>query len=279
MQSFGISANLARTKTSGPAKKVKILKVFVRIRAFLKHAQWLATGWSLCEEMADEVGAHQKFGQLRAKDCTLCSSFGNVASSNRAFTDEARWQLVSAAVAWCVSLLERALGTHHFAIPARHWVDGPHLLILHMIGHSECKCCGLKTTIAHFLRANQGRADPVDECQVMARVVQEQALNLMSFPPAGPAAKRLRVATTADPSFDFPCAWIAQKLMTSPLSKSPTKLSTGNREPCALFNSYLVKMQKSNPWRPPLTNLVMSKFAMAMVKPLSRNSQGNSDSG
>ena len=114
-QSFGISANLARTKTSGPAKKVEILKVFVSIRAFLTHAQWLATGWSLCEEMADEVGAHRKFGQLHAKDCTLCSGFGNVASSNRALADEARWQLVSAAVAWCVSLLERALGTHHFA--------------------------------------------------------------------------------------------------------------------------------------------------------------------
>lgn len=108
MQSFGISADLARTKTSGPAKKVKILKVFVSIRVFLKHAQWLATGWSLCEEMADEVGAHKKFGQLHTKDCTLCSSFGNVAS--------ARWQLVSAAVAWCLPLLERALGTHHFAI-------------------------------------------------------------------------------------------------------------------------------------------------------------------
>ena len=124
MQSFGISADLARTQTSGPAKKVKILKVFVSIRAFLKHAQWLATGCSLWEEMADEVGAHKKFGQLHAKDGTLlhakdgtlCRSFGNVASSNRAFTDEARWQLVSAAVAWCLSLLERALGTHHFAI-------------------------------------------------------------------------------------------------------------------------------------------------------------------
>ena len=116
MESFGISADLARTKTSSPAKKVKILKVFVRIRAFLKHAQWLATGWSLWEEMADEVGAHKKFGQLHAKDGTLCSSFGNVASSNRAFTDEAGWHLVSAAVAWCLSLLERALGTYHFAI-------------------------------------------------------------------------------------------------------------------------------------------------------------------
>ena len=177
-------------------------------------------------------------------------------------------------------------------ISARHWVDGPHLLILHMIGHSECKCCGLKTTIAHCLRANQGRADPVDECQVMARVVQEQVLNLMSFPPAGPAAKRLRgsldgenvadiaaLATTTDPSPDFPWSWTAQKLMTLPLSKSSTKLSTGNGEPRALFNSYLVKMQKSNPWRPPLMNLVMSKFAMARVKPLSRNRQGNSDSG
>ena len=60
MESLGIRADLARTKTSGPGKKVKILKVFVSIRAFLKDAQWLATGSSLWEDMADEVGNRRR---------------------------------------------------------------------------------------------------------------------------------------------------------------------------------------------------------------------------
>lgn len=267
LESFGISADLARTKTSGPGKKVKLLKVFVSVGAFLKHAQWLPTGWSLWEDMADEVGNRRRdfFLLVPTRSLESCArkmaNYAAASAMSQALTEhllvkqDGVWsQLLLPGVSLCWS-------EHSERVTLRSWARTAD------VPEDICKTLGRWTPstdqtydrsirmqvlraqdhIAQFLRANQGRADPVDECQVMARVaeqmadlsyddrmIQEQVLILMSFPPAGPAAKRLRwslegevaaavtaSAPTADPSSEESDAELKQDKGSDPHTRVP----------------------------------------------------------
>ena len=50
----GLTAVLTRTKTSGPGKKVTLLRIFVSSRAWIKRDLWLSTGFEIWQDMSKE---------------------------------------------------------------------------------------------------------------------------------------------------------------------------------------------------------------------------------
>ena len=60
LESYGLSADLVRTKTTGPGKKVKLVKVFVSKAAYLQESSWLQVGWDLWKQMSTEAAIEHR---------------------------------------------------------------------------------------------------------------------------------------------------------------------------------------------------------------------------
>ena len=56
MEDHGLSGVLAVTKTTGPGKKVALLKMFISREAWLIDGRWLEEGWAIWEAMSAEKG-------------------------------------------------------------------------------------------------------------------------------------------------------------------------------------------------------------------------------
>ena len=56
----GWSADLDRTKTTGPGKRVNLVKVFVSKHAYLKGREWLRVGWKLWEQLGFEASLERR---------------------------------------------------------------------------------------------------------------------------------------------------------------------------------------------------------------------------
>ena len=53
---FGITAVLNKTKTSGPGKKVPLLRIWVNSECYVKDQTWISTGFELWMKMSMEAG-------------------------------------------------------------------------------------------------------------------------------------------------------------------------------------------------------------------------------
>ena len=53
-------ADLDRTKTTGPGKRVNLVKVFVSKHAYLKEREWLRVGWKLWEQLGFEASLERR---------------------------------------------------------------------------------------------------------------------------------------------------------------------------------------------------------------------------
>ena len=53
---FALIANLTRTKTSGPGKRISVLKLIVSADVFIEERDWLETGWRIWEDLSEEAG-------------------------------------------------------------------------------------------------------------------------------------------------------------------------------------------------------------------------------
>ena len=53
---YGLVCDLKRTKTTGPGKKVTVVKVFISHYAYVVEKGWLEKGWSIWKKMATENG-------------------------------------------------------------------------------------------------------------------------------------------------------------------------------------------------------------------------------
>ena len=60
LDGFALVANLTRTKTSGPGKKVTVLKLIIGARVYIEEAERLETGWKIWEEISDEAGCRDR---------------------------------------------------------------------------------------------------------------------------------------------------------------------------------------------------------------------------
>ena len=60
MEEHGLSGILTVTKTTGPGKKVALLKVYVNREAWLVDGRWLEEGWAIWEMMSAEKGYKER---------------------------------------------------------------------------------------------------------------------------------------------------------------------------------------------------------------------------
>eukprot|EP00434_Breviolum_minutum_P036054 symbB.v1.2.031930.t2/scaffold3763.1/size50786/1 len=56
MEDHGLSGVLAVTKTTGPGKKIALLKLYVSREAWIEEGRWLEEGWAIWEAMTAEKG-------------------------------------------------------------------------------------------------------------------------------------------------------------------------------------------------------------------------------
>ena len=190
MDSSCWSADLRRTKTSGPGKKVAVLKVFITKEAFVEERRWLETGWFLWEQMAEETFTSQRDFFLPAPQVGLMRHQRRMASYAAA---SASTQALFAALTWRDTGVEEkmlvdgvgSLWTEHSErVTMRTWAGAAG------VPESICKRMGRWTPTvdqaydrsvkaqvmtaqehtATYIRRNLGRTDPFDENAVLTEV-------------------------------------------------------------------------------------------------------------
>ena len=225
LEPFGLQGDLKKTKTSGPGKKINVLKVFVSDKAYLHESEWLETGWQLWKAMAVEKDMSRRdfflphpAPGLESMSCKMASYAAASAMSHslaaelRVFFENAELKLFAEGVSvfWT---------EHSERVTLRSWarVAG--------VPEDTCKRLGRWTptvdqsydrtvraailkaqaAISKFIRKNMGREDPFDECLIMQKVsevmewfefptgaIQQQIEKLTSFLPAGRKAKKMK---------------------------------------------------------------------------------------
>ena len=221
------SADLSRTKTTGPGKKVKIVKVFISKHAYLRHHDWLTTGWNLWKEMGWEANLENRDFMLPAPRPDLEGMARKVASyaATSAMTQALANHLVVVDGSGYEPLLEHGVPScwteHSERVTLRTWAKAAG------IGDDVCKRLGRWTPtvdqsydravrvqvlqaqikIAGFVQENRGCQDPFDENKVLDRIadmmeamdyqkekIDEQVMKLKTFYDMGPPTKRRRHA-------------------------------------------------------------------------------------
>ena len=235
LESFGLQGDLKKTKTSGPGKKISVLKVFISDKAYVHECDWLETGWQLWKEMAVERDmsrrdfflTHPAPG-LESMTCRMASYAAASAMSHAlasellVYFENAELKLFAEGVSVCWT-------EHSERVTLRSWarVAG--------VPEDTCKRLGrwtptvdqsydrsvrtsilkAQSCISKFIRKNMGREDPFDECLIMQKIsdvmegfdfpmgaIQQQIEKLTSFLPAGRKAKRAKWSEYKD-EFDF----------------------------------------------------------------------------
>ena len=217
------SADLSRTKTTGPGKKVRIVKVFVSKHAYLRHHDWLATGWKIWKDMAWEANLENRDFMLTIPRNDLGGMERKMASyaAASAMTQAMSNHLTAVDGDGFDPLLEPGVAScwteHSERVTVRTWARSAG------IDEDVCKRMGRWTPtidqsydrsvrvqilqaqikIAKFVSDNIGGQDPFDEDKVLERVAEKmvamgyegdkiemQVAKLKSFYEFGPATKR-----------------------------------------------------------------------------------------
>eukprot|EP00435_Cladocopium_sp_Y103_P012665 s652_g3.t1 len=218
---YGLQCTLKRAKTTGPGKKVSLVKVFVGFDAWLAERNWLSEGWKLWKAMAAENMTTNRdyFMQLPRKGLenaqNRMASYSAAASMSQALFKVLKVPRTEE------HLLEPGASTvwseHSERVTLRTWGGSSGL------PENICKRLGRWTPtvdqaydrsvrmqivaaqefMADFLKRNSGRADPLDEEAVVneitrklrdrglgRRVLEVQASKLITFRATGAQAVR-----------------------------------------------------------------------------------------
>ena len=217
------SADLTRTKTTGPGKKVRIVKVFISKHAYLRKHDWLATGWRLWKDMAWEANLENRDFMLTTPREDLDGMERKMASyaAASAMTQAMSNHLLAVDGDEYEQLLEQGVAScwteHSERVTLRTWARSSG------VEEDVCKRMGRWTPtvdqsydravrvqilqaqikIAGFVSENIGRQDPFDEDKVLERVAEKmeavgyekdkidlQVTKLKSFYEFGPPTKR-----------------------------------------------------------------------------------------
>ena len=217
------SADLTRTKTTGPGKKVRIVKVFISKHAYLRHHDWLVTGWNIWKEMAWEANLENRDFMLPVPKADLEGMQRKVATYAAASTmsQALACHLLAVDGDEYEPLLEQGVAScwteHSERVTLRTWAKAAG------IEDDVCKRLGgwtptvdqsydrgirvqilqAQIKIARFVCENRGCQDPFDENKVLDRVtemmeamsyqkdkIDEQVMKLKTFYDMGPPTKR-----------------------------------------------------------------------------------------
>ena len=225
------AADLDRTKTTGPGKRVNLVKVFVSKHAYLKNPDWLTIGWKLWEQMGFEAS-------LERRDFLLPLPSPDLESFVRRMANYASTAIMSQALAGKLlyedggkaeMLLEPGIFSvwteHSERATLRTWARAAG------IDEETCKRLGrwtptvdqaydrsvrrrillAQTRVAVFIRRNLGHQDPFDEELALKRMgdlmeamgfnkdeTDAQMVRLRSFYEFGPPSKKQKWVELCD---------------------------------------------------------------------------------
>ena len=225
LDGVAFSANLTRTKTSGPGKKITILKLVIGTDVYVEESNWLETGWRIWEELADESGGSGRDFFLTLptdaldKESPRMASYAAASGMSQALfkeldcpTDGGKEHLMEMGVG-CI------WSEHSERVTMRTWASAAG------VPEPVCKMLGRWTPtvdqaydrsvasqiiraqrhVGEFIRKNFNRVDPFGENQVLEkvdakmeeggyhrRVMEVQREKLESFSTIGRPLKRLK---------------------------------------------------------------------------------------
>ena len=120
MESYGLTADLVRTKTTGPGKKVKVVKLFVSKAAYLRAGDWLQVGWDLWQQMSRDAGIEHRdyflpYPRARLDGCLpRMAKYAAASAMSNAAADYLEVEFEGVAVRLLEhGVLVRAFGAHH----------------------------------------------------------------------------------------------------------------------------------------------------------------------
>ena len=231
MQPFGLEGELRKTKTSGPGKRVNILKLFISHDAYIREDEWLPIGWKLWKEMSVEKDMTKRDFFLPAPNRSLqgitrrFAGYAMASTMSHALSSVLKTRFEGGTVKLLAEGVSLCWTEHSERATLRSWsrVSG--------IPEDVCKRLGRWTptvdqsydrtiratvlraqaNIAKFVRGSFGRADPFDEGLVLQKVastmeelgyysgeIQLQIEKLTSYVPAGHVAKKVRWTSLRD---------------------------------------------------------------------------------
>ena len=220
---YGLHCDLKRTKTTGPGKKVTIVKVFVGHNAYLIERGWLEEGWSLWRAMAMENGTWSRDYFLQIPKEGLENCHKKIATySSAAAMSQALFKVLKVP-GGDRKLLEEGAGSvwseHSERVTLRSWAGATG------VPEDVCKRLGRWTPtvdqsydrtirmqvmqaqdhIARFIKRNEQGSDPFDEEVVLEKVKEKleelgrsnyaqvrQAERLTTFHADGRPAKKFK---------------------------------------------------------------------------------------
>ena len=225
LDGFALVANLTRTKTSGPGKRITVLKVIIGTKVYLEESDWLETGWRLWEALSEEAGCEKRDFLLTLPTGGLEQSSRRMATYQAAMgMSQALFrELECPATGGSEHLMEHGVGCtwseHSERVTMRTWAGAAG------VPEPVCKMLGRWTPtvdqsydrsiaaqivraqmhVSQFIRQNYGNVDPFGEEAVLGgieekmiamgyheEVIKIQREKLESFATLGRPLKRIR---------------------------------------------------------------------------------------
>ena len=199
-QAHGITAVLTRTKTTGPGKKVSLLRIWVSRDCWVHDETWISTGFELWMKLSQEGGVRERDFMLPAPNRDLSgflkrmSSYSLASRCSQALFKDMKIEFEGAVV----PLLEHGVGTvwseHSERATMRTWSEaaGISAEIRKQMGRwSPTIDQGYERTwrsntiraqakVADFVRRSIGKQDPFDEALIMGAIADR--MEQIGFP-------------------------------------------------------------------------------------------------
>ena len=188
----GLTAVLTRTKTSGPGKKVTLLRIFVSSRAWIKRDLWLSVGFEIWQDMSKEAGFVDRDFLLACPNSSLSgvvrrmAKYGMACQMSQALFKELKVAYEDAEV----NLLAPGVGTvwteHSERATLRTWASasGVSEEVRRQLGRwapttdqvyertVRANVLSAQTMIALFVKRNLGRRDVFDESLIFGNIAE-----------------------------------------------------------------------------------------------------------
>ena len=192
MEDHGLSGILMVTKTTGPGKKVAMLKVYVSREAWLTEGRWLEEGWAIWELMSAEKGYKDRdfFLPMPTKDLEgivrRMSHYYTAAQMSQALFSE----LYLKEGGDMLKMMEAGVGTvwteHSERVTLRTWAAtaGVPDRVMKLLGRwspsvdqgyerqNRRDVLKAQEFVAEFIKKASGEEDPLDEALVMQAVAE-----------------------------------------------------------------------------------------------------------
>eukprot|EP00435_Cladocopium_sp_Y103_P009181 s2142_g2.t1 len=188
LDEHGLSCTLKRTKTTGPGKKVSLVKVFVGFDAWLCEKDWLSEGWKQMKSLAADNMSRQRDYLLQLPRKGLQNAQNRMASYSAASAMSQALFNVLKVPGSDEHLLEPGGGSiwseHSERVTLRTWAGAAGLPepVCKRLGRwtpsvdqaddrsTRMQVIAAQEFIARFLKENSNRTDPLDELAVVEAV-------------------------------------------------------------------------------------------------------------